>query len=330
MRVVVRVTSEINHGRRFWLIPGQSVVVGGDESAEIAFPHSGMMPQQFQLKCDFHHCTLTALAEATCCNGTPVTQTTLSSGDRIEAGQMRFVVELDAPTSAAAGKVSRPQKPTAAATGTGKPSDSHPDLWQIVRSTDKATLLRAHPSDEADGLAAHRSALASIERSDSTRMFRLLPPACQTPASENSQSPPADPPASKTPPAGLFVARHLGGETQQRLSVSLAAMDQPPNQWPTDAQLGTVGWVTQGDDALILRVLGLAAQGRGATHARANAQWLLCSADAAEMTRLLVDSDAAYLNNLIDGFDAIWAECADPPQLHVLVGKDCLAQLSPS
>ncbi|QEF98457.1 hypothetical protein Mal15_25090 [Stieleria maiorica] len=325
MRVVVRVTSEINHGRRFWLIPGQSVVVGGDESAEVAFPHSGMMPQQFQLKCDFHRCTLTALAESTCCNGTPVTQTTLSSGDRIEAGQMRFVVEMDAPKPASTGGVSRPKKSPAAKAGVGKSPDARPPRWQIVRSTDKATLLRAHPSEQADGLAAHRSALASIERSDSTRVFRLIPPACQSPDATNDVAPPAE-----DPPATLFVARHLHGEIQQRLSVSLKPMEQPLSQWPIDGELGTVGWVTQGDDALVLRVLGLAAQGRGATHARANPQWMLCSADAAEVTRLIVDSDDVYLDNLVDGFDLLWAECPDPPQLLVLVNKDCLAQLNPS
>ncbi|MCS7466702.1 FHA domain-containing protein [Stieleria sp. ICT_E10.1] len=313
--MVVRITSDMHHGRRFWLRPGQKVDVGSAESAEKVFPRSGLLPNHFRMECGYNGCLLTALGGLTLCNGVPVGQTALADGDRIEAGQMQFDIEIDGAKTAseAADSVQRASASPITRTGKGQLDDEDGGVWRIVRASDKATLLQATPTGDNDPLARYRSMIAATDPAASIRVFQLMPPGALM--SQDA----ADEDAAAT---RLFVAQHLRGEDQERLSVSLHQILDPLEQLPPDRQPGTVGWITRCDDEVIARVLGLAAQGRGGPLERPHPEWMLRSADPVELSQLLADCSDSFLDNLVDGFDLIWVQCGDPPQYFVLVKTD--------
>ena len=304
--MIARVSSDVHHGRRFWLLPGQKVDVGSAESAEKVFPRSGLLPNHFRIECEFDGCSLTSLGGLTLCNGVPVGQTTLANGDRIEAGQMQFDIEIDGASteSEATDSVRLTSASPTARSAKGQLDDDHGGVWQIVRASEKATLLQAKPTGDNDPLVRYRSMIAATDPAASIRVFRLMPPGAAQ----------ADPAATR-----IFVAQHLRGEVQERLSVSLHQILDPLEHLSTDRQQGIVGWITRCDDEVIARVLGLAAQGRGAPLERPHPEWMLRSADPTEWARLLVDSSDSFLDNLVDGFDLVWAQCGDPPQYFILV-----------
>ncbi|QDV45632.1 hypothetical protein Enr13x_55110 [Stieleria neptunia] len=306
MRIIVRVTSDLHHGRRFWLRPGQSVDVGSAESAEKVFPRSGLLPNHFRMECQFDGGVLTALGGLTLCNGVPVGQTTLADGDRIQAGQMQFDVEVDGAKTVleAADSVQPASASPTAGPSKGQIDDDHDGVWHIVRASDNATLLQAKPTGDNDPLARYRSMIAATDPAASIRVFRLMP----------AGAPPADAAATR-----IFVAQHLCGDIQERLSVSLEQIPDPLEQLPPDRQQDIVGWITRCDDEGIARVLGLAAQGRGTPLERPHPEWMLRSADPIELTELFADSSDSFLDNLVDGFDLVWGRCGDPPQCFVLV-----------
>ncbi len=321
MRMIVRVTSDMHHGRRFWLRPGQKVEVGSAESAEKVFPRSGLLPNHFRMECGFSDCTLTALGGLTLCNGVPVGQATLADGDRIEAGQMQFDVEISGAkkASAAADSVQRASASPTTRTGKGQLDNDDGGVWHIVRASDQATLLQATPTGDNDPLTRYRSMIAATDPAASIRVFQLMPPGAliSQDALVSQDAAHADAAATR-----IFVAQHLRGEDQERLSVSLHQILDPLEHLPPDRQQGIVGWITRCDDDAIARVLGLAAQGRGAPLERPHPEWMLCSADPAELSQLLADCSASFLDNLVDGFDLVWVQCGDPPQYFVLVKTD--------
>nr|WP_143547593.1 hypothetical protein [Rhodopirellula sp. SM50] len=323
--MIVRVTSDMHHGRRFWLRPGQKVDVGSAESAEKVFPRSGLLPNHFRLECGFSDCTLTALGGLTLCNGVPVGQASLANGDRIEAGQMQFEIEIHGAKSTSESADPVQQGSASPTTGPGMRQPDDDGVWHIVRASDQATLLQATPTGDNDPLTRFRSMIAATDPAASIRVFQSMPPGAMLPKDPvMTQDPLMTQDAAHADAAAtrIFVAQHLRGEDRQRLSVSLHQILDPLEHLPPDRQQGIVGWVTRCDDDAIARVLGLAAQGRGAALERPHPEWMLCSADPVEMSQLLADCSASFLDNLVDGFDLVWVQCGDPPQYFVLVKTD--------
>jgi len=321
MRLIVLVTSETYQGHKFWLKPGQNIDVGGDESAEIAFPATGLMPKHFRLDCEFDRCTLTSIDGVTYCNGMPVQQVELATGDRIQAGRIQFAIEITgqnvtnhSTVSAQNGikKVGQSTKPFGKQqAGQGVLSGS----WQTIRATDKATVLKQEPSNEMDRCVSRRLMITPIYQPDSMRVFRLTPPNA---ASANSGT------------ASFFVAQHLSAESRERLSVTLQQIDNPLGELPSDSDNDIAGWMTQCvDDEVISNVLGLAAQGRGTRLERPHPEWMLRSADPQELSRLFVDSSDSFLDNLMDGFELIWTDSTNPQQRYVLVRNERRSQWIP-
>lgn len=303
MKVIVNVTSGIHHGRKFWLKPGQKIVVGGDESAEIALPNCKLSPTHFLLECSFQGCDLIPRVGETLCNGVPVQRHSLVSGDQIQAGELNFAVEIVGQAPRAAATIPAP-KPVA----TGSPiavqpaSQSLPPSWDSVRSTDDWNVLKAVSLEEDDPSTKRVEQICAI-LDDSSSVFRLVEP------------------DKRQDSGGLkrfFLAQHLDDADRKRISVSLDEIAQPLDEGADQITSGISGWVTQQEESVINKTLRLVGQGRGSEKDAACPASMLLNADPNRLAQLFSDWDKSVIDSLVEGFGLIWADCITTGEFYVL------------
>ncbi len=94
----LRVTSEIESGRKFWLALGQSSTFGRTEKADFSFgSDSSLSAEHFRVSCTAEQCDIEDLKSrgGTWLNGKQINKSILRDGDQILAGKTEFAIEID-------------------------------------------------------------------------------------------------------------------------------------------------------------------------------------------------------------------------------------------
>lgn len=99
MKLIVRIDSGVDSGKRVWITDGQNINVGRTDWCELSITDDRQMDEvHFQLSCDDRYCTLKKVSEnsAVYVNGNVADDQKLVHGDVIRAGQTEFTVMIDA------------------------------------------------------------------------------------------------------------------------------------------------------------------------------------------------------------------------------------------
>ena len=100
----LRVTSQIELGRKFWLSLGQSSTFGRTERADFSFASdSSLSGEHFRVTCTAERCEIEDLQSrgGTWLNGKKINRSALHDGDHLLAGKTEFSVEIDGVVGAA-------------------------------------------------------------------------------------------------------------------------------------------------------------------------------------------------------------------------------------